>query len=375
MPRTSPMFRADQVGSLLRPPELVAAREFFKAGQLDRAALRAAEDRAIRSVVARQEDLGFEVVVDGEFRRENWWVDFIAALDGVEIRDGDPAQAFVTEDDHGHSAAYVPKDVVTTGRLAARAPIVAPDYAFLAGATRRRAKVTLPSPTRMHFHGGRASVSPAAYPDIEEFFADVVAVYRAEIAALEASGCTYVQIDDPLLSYFISDRLRDAVRLAGDDPDARLARYVRLINDCIAARSPSTAVGVHVCRGNARSMWIAAGGYGRIAEAVLGGLTCDHLLLEYDDARSGGFAPLAHLRPGMRVVLGLITTKRSELERADDLKRRIDEAARFVPLERLAISPQCGFASTVEGNAITEAHQWAKLGLVAEVARDVWGTA
>ncbi|MBL8376692.1 MAG: 5-methyltetrahydropteroyltriglutamate--homocysteine S-methyltransferase [Burkholderiales bacterium] len=372
---TRPFPRADQVGSLLRPPELARARERRKAGTLDAAALRAVEDDAIRAIVRRQEELGFSVVVDGEFRRENWWVDFIAALDGVQIRDGDPAQAFVTTDQHGHGESYVPKDVVTTGTIAARAPVMAPDYAFLARTTKVAAKVTLPSPSRLHFHGGRASVSREAYPDIEAFFADVVAVYRAEIAALEAAGCRYVQIDDPLLTYFISDRLRAAVRAAGEDPDARLARYVRLINDCIAARGAGTAVGVHVCRGNAKSGWIAEGGYERVAEAVLGGLQCDHLLLEYDDARSGDFAPLRHLRKGTRVTLGLVTTKRGDLEDVDLLKRRIDEAARYVTLDDLAISPQCGFASTVEGNLITPEHQWAKLDLVVRVAKDVWGTA
>ncbi len=284
---TRPFPRADQVGSLLRPPHPALARERRKAGALDAATLRAVEDDAIRAIVRRQEELGFSLVVDGEFRRENWWVDFIAALDGVQIRDGDPAQAFVTMDEHGHGESYVPKDVVTTGVLKGRAPVLARDYAFLAGATKVAAKVTLPSPSRLHFHGGRASVSREAYPDIEAFFADVVSLYRAEIAALEAAGCRYVQIDDPLLTYFISDRLREAVRASGEDPNARLARYVRLINDCIAARSDQTTVGVHVCRGNARSAWIAAGGYERVAEAVLDGLQCDHLLLEYDDARSG----------------------------------------------------------------------------------------
>ena len=374
-----PFFRADQVGSLLRPAALIDARERFKVGAVDRTALRIAEDAAIRDIARRQEEIGFEVVVDGEFRRENWWIDFVAALKGVEIRDGDAKQAFVAPgaDDHGHDHGwkYVPKNVVTTGRVHLEAPVNAADFTFLKSATSRTAKITLPSPTRLHFHGGRAAVSRAAYPDIEQFFADLAAVYQREIAALEEAGCRYIQIDDPLMTYFISDRLRAEVREAGDDPDARLARYVALTNACIGKRRPDTAIGIHVCRGNSRSGWIAEGGYERIAEAVLGGLKPDHFLLEYDDERSGDFAPLRHVPKGMKVVLGLVTTKRGQLESADDLKRRIDDASRLVPMENLALSPQCGFASTVEGNIISMEDQWAKLARVVEVARAAWGGA
>ena len=374
-----PFFRADQVGSLLRPAALIDARERFKVGAVDRTALRIAEDAAIRDIARRQEEIGFEVVVDGEFRRENWWIDFVAALKGVEIRDGDAKQAFVAPgaDDHGHDHGwkYVPKNVVTTGRVHLDAPVNAADFTFLKSATSRTAKITLPSPTRLHFHGGRAAVSSQAYPDIEQFFADLAAVYQREIAALEEAGCRYIQIDDPLMTYFISDRLRAEVREAGDDPDARLARYVALTNACIEKRRPDTAIGIHVCRGNSRSGWIAEGGYERIAEAVLGGLKPDHFLLEYDDERSGDFAPLRHVPKGMKVVLGLVTTKRGQLESADDLKRRIDDASRLVPMENLALSPQCGFASTVEGNIISMEDQWAKLARVVEVARAAWGDA
>jgi 5-methyltetrahydropteroyltriglutamate--homocysteine methyltransferase len=257
----------------------------------------------------------------------------------------------------------------------AAAPITAPDFSFLNSVTTRTAKVTLPSPTRLHFHGGRAAVSKQAYPDIEEFFADLAKVYRAEIAALEAAGCRYIQIDDPLMTYFISERMRAEVVAAGDDPDARLRRYVDLTNTCIAGRRADTAIGIHVCRGNSRSGWIAEGGYERIAESVLGGLKVDHFLLEYDDERSGDFEPLRHVPRGVRVVLGLVTTKRGQLESADDLMRRIDSASKLVPLEDLAISPQCGFASTVEGNIITADDQWRKLARVVEVAQRVWGQA
>jgi 5-methyltetrahydropteroyltriglutamate--homocysteine methyltransferase len=395
-----PFYRADQVGSLLRPAELIRARGDFQNRVIGAAALRAVEDDAIRAVVARQEACGFNVVVDGEFRRENWWIDFCRGLGGVEIREGDPGQAFVApptsgaatanagagagvdhqaidrdHEDHGHDHGwkYVPKNVVTTGRVHAKAPITAPDYAYLQSVTSRAAKVTLPSPTRLHFHGARAAVSTQAYPDIEEFFADLAKVYRAEIAALEAAGCRYIQIDDPLMTYFISERMRAEVVASGDDPEARLRRYVALTNECIAGRRADTAIGIHVCRGNSRSGWLAEGGYERIAEAVLGGLKVDHFLLEYDDERSGDFAPLRHVPRGVRVVLGLVTTKRGQLESADDLIRRIDAASRLVPLEDLAISPQCGFASTVEGNIITADDQWRKLERVVEVAQRVWG--
>lgn len=384
-----PFYRADQVGSLLRPASLVAARSQHQSGAIDNAALRQIEDAAITGIVRRQEACGFEVVVDGEFRRENWWIDFVQGLSGVEIQEGSAAQAFVApastalqghgdqqehDHDHGHDHGwkYVPKNVVTTGRVSAAAPITAPDFTFLQSATQRAAKVTLPSPTRLHFHGGRSAVSAAVYPDIEVFFADVVKVYRAEIAALEAAGCRYIQIDDPLMTYFISDRMRAEVVAAGDDPEVRLERYVQLTNDCIAARGPDTAIGIHVCRGNSKSGWIAEGGYGRIAEAVLGGLKVDHFLLEYDDERSGDFAPLRHVPRGVKVVLGLVTTKFGKLEAIEDLVRRIDDASRLVPLEDLAISPQCGFASTVDGNIITEDDQWRKLERVVEVANTVW---
>jgi 5-methyltetrahydropteroyltriglutamate--homocysteine methyltransferase len=377
-----PFFRADQVGSLLRPAALIQARQQFEQGRIDAATLRALEDGAIADVVKRQEACGFAVVVDGEYRRENWWIDFVRGLSGVGIQDGSAAQAFVAPasdcgHDHGHHDdqgwKYVPKNVVTTGKLEVKSPITVPDYVHLQSVTMRTAKITLPSPTRLHFHGGRASVSTAAYPDIEDFFADVVKVYQKEIAALEAAGCRYIQIDDPLMTYFISDRMRAEVIAAGDDPMKRLQRYVDLTNACIAQRRPDTTIGIHVCRGNSRSGWIAEGGYERIAEAVLGGLKVDHFLLEYDDERSGDFAPLAHVPKNVKVVLGLVTTKFGRLEPSADLIRRITDASRYVALDNLAISPQCGFASTVEGNLISEDDQWRKLDKVVEVARTVWG--
>jgi 5-methyltetrahydropteroyltriglutamate--homocysteine methyltransferase len=367
-----PFFRADQVGSLLRPAAVHEARERFARGALDAAALRAVEDAAIREVVAQQERVGLPVVTDGEFRRENWYADFIGGLRGVEIRAAQANPAF--KDDPDHEVTYVPKNVVTVARLERPEPVLVRDFTYLASVATHAAKITIPSPSRLHFHGGRSVVSVAAYPDIEEFFADVVRVYRAEIAALEAAGCRYIQIDDPLFSYFISERMRAEIVANGEQPEERLARYVRLINDCIAERRADTAVGIHVCRGNARSAWIAEGGYERIAEALFGGLHNDHFLLEYDDDRSGDFAPLRFIPEGKRVVLGLVTTKHGRLEDRATLLRRIEEATAYVPLENLAISPQCGFASVVEGNIITDADQWAKLQLIVDVSREVWNT-
>ncbi|HMN71935.1 MAG TPA: 5-methyltetrahydropteroyltriglutamate--homocysteine S-methyltransferase [Rhodoblastus sp.] len=365
-------IRADTVGSLLRPDSIHQARARHQAGKIDDAALRAVEDAAIADVIALQERIGLRVVTDGEFRRENWWIDFVRHLTGVAILDGETT-AF--SHDHGKPSDYVPKTVKTVGKLGVENPVLVDDFRFVASRAREMAKITIPSPTRMHFHGGRKVVSEAAYPDIEEFFADLADVYRREIAALEEAGCRYIQIDDPLLTYFLDPTLREEVRADGDDPDARLGRYVRLINACISARRPGTTIGIHLCRGNARSNWIAEGTYEGLAEACFGGLQVDRFLLEYDDERSGSFAPLRFMPKGKEVVLGLVTTKRARLENKDDLKRRLDEATKYVDGDDLAISPQCGFASVVEGNLITLDDEIAKLGLVVDTAREFWGRA
>jgi 5-methyltetrahydropteroyltriglutamate--homocysteine methyltransferase len=368
--RAKPFFRADHVGSLLRPAEVLAAREAFARREIDAARLRAVEDAAIREVVAGQQRAGLDIVTDGEFRRENWYADFIGRLGGIEIQEAKQNPSF----DHDAESVvhYVPKNVVTVAPLRRPEPILVQDFAFLASVTDRTAKITIPSPSRLHFHGGRGVVSRDVYPDIEAFFADVVRAYRAEIADLEAAGCRYIQIDDPLFSYFISERMRGEIVTNGERPEERLLRYVRLINDCIAERRSGTAVGIHVCRGNARSAWIAEGGYERIAEPLFNGLHNDHFLLEYDDERSGDFAPLRFMPKDKRVVLGLVTSKYGKLEERSNLLRRVEEASQYVALDNLAISPQCGFASVVEGNIITPDDQWAKLRLVVETAREIW---
>jgi 5-methyltetrahydropteroyltriglutamate--homocysteine methyltransferase len=357
--------RAETVGSFLRPDYLLSSRNDFAQGRITATALRAVEDKAIREVVAMQQDVGLDVVTDGEFRRENWWIDFVAKLRGVEISSGSGAVSF--------DRSYIPKMVRTIGKVGADGPIVVPDYRYLVSMTGRPTKVTIPSPTRMHFHGGRQSVSTQAYPDIEEFFDDIAAVYRAEIAQLEMAGCRYIQIDDPLMTYFLSPKLRAEIEADGEKPDDRLARYLELLNQCIASRHKDTIIGIHICRGNARSEWISEGSYEGIAEQCFGTLAADRYLLEFDDQRSGSFAPLRFMPKDKHVVLGLITTKTPQLEDAAVVLRRLEEASRLIEMNRLAISPQCGFASVVEGNRITEADQRAKLELVVEIARTAWG--
>ncbi len=374
-----PFFRADHVGSLLRPKALLEARAKFAIGEIARETLRAAEDAAIREVVRLQEEAGLPVVTDGEFRRAVWWGDFIFRIKGTALGGPDESAAFKAAG--GADPGYAPKIVLTTERLARAEPIMEYDYrtvanaAEAAGAAHALPKVTIPSPSRIHFHGGRDAVDRRAYPDLDAFWADIVAIYRAEIAALEALGCRYIQIDDPVMSYFLQEPMRAKLRQRGEDPDATLALYVRVINEMIAKRRPDTTAAIHICRGNARNAWAAAGGYAPIAEIIFPHLAVDSYLLEYDDERSGDFVPLTLIPRDKKVVLGLVTTKHGTLESPDALKRRLDDAARHFPLANCAVSPQCGFASTVEGNDIEMQSQWAKLRLVVDLAKQVWGRA
>ena len=368
---TQPPFRADHVGSFLRPAALVEARERFRSGTLDAAGLRAAEDEAIRGVVAMQEELGFEGVTDGEFRRTYFHTDFLLQLDGVEEAGGTQVKF------HRHGGAeleYAPPVMRITGPVRHARPIQRADYEFLASAVATGTpKVTIPSPTMLHFRGGREAIDMAAYPDLDAFYHDLSAAYRAEIASLADAGCRYLQLDDTNLAYLCDDQQRENARRRGLDPDALPRLYARIINDAIRDRPADMRVCVHLCRGNFRSSWAAEGGYEPVAEVLLGELEVDGYFLEYDDPRSGDFAPLRHLPANKTVVLGLVTTKLGELERADDVKRRVDEAARYAPLDQLALSPQCGFSSTVHGNDVSFDQQRAKLELVRDVARDVWG--
>jgi 5-methyltetrahydropteroyltriglutamate--homocysteine methyltransferase len=364
-----PLFRADHVGSLLRPPELLAARREWKAGKLDRKALTAVEDAAIHEAIKLQEDAGLPVVTDGEFRRENWWIDFISQLKGIEITSPDAQYGFKAG---GQSSGYLPKNVRTVGKIGRPGDITVGDWKFVQSATKRMAKMTIPSPTRMHFHGGRASIDAKVYPKIDAYWDDIARTYQAEIAGLEAAGCKYVQIDDPVLTYLLDDKQRAQARKIGEDPDALVHSYAKLINGCIAKRKPDTYVAIHLCRGNARSSWLSEGAYDGFAEALFPALEVDAWLLEYDDARSGGFEPLRFMPKDVAVVLGLITTKVGRMEDRSEVKRRIDQAARFVPHERLGLSPQCGFASIEEGNLVTMQDEAGKLRLVVDIAREVW---
>lgn len=363
-------YRADHVGSFLRPKALLDARAAFKAGQIDRAALRAAEDEAIRGVIAMQEDLGFKGVTDGEFRRTFFHTDFLLQLDGVD--EGGGTQVHFHKHG-GEELEYAPPIMLITGKIRHARDIQRADFEFLAANTARQPKVTIPSPTMLHFRGGREAIDAAAYPDLEEFYADLAAAYRAEIASLAAAGCRYLQLDDTNFAYLCDDTQRENARRRGMDPDDLPRLYARIINDAIRDRPADMAVCVHLCRGNYRSSWAAEGGYEPVAEVLFNELAVDGYFLEYDDARSGDFAPLRFLPKGKTVVLGLVTTKLGDLEDPADIKRRIDAAAQFAPLDQLALSPQCGFSSTVHGNDVSFAQQADKLKLVMDVARDVWG--
>ena len=372
MTGNTPFFHADHVGSLLRPQRLHEARAAWHAGRIDAAALAAVEDECIAEAVKMQEVAGLESVTDGEFRRENWWIRFIGAIEGVEITEPVADDAFEQNPDHG--GGYLPKGVKITGKLGGSGNISVRDFDFLRRTTKRTAKMTLPSPTRMVYYGGRDVVDRDAYPTMDDFWSDVATVYQREIAALEAAGCSYIQIDDPVLTYFLDERIRGEMSAAGQDPDEQLAIYGDAINACISTRSPDTYLSLHLCRGNAASLWNAEGSYDRMAKSLFPRMNVDAWFLEYDDARSGGFEPLRHMPADKKVVLGLVTTKTGRMENADELRARVAEAAKIVPLERLGLSPQCGFASDHLGNRITLEDEIAKLRLVVETASEVWGT-
>ena len=367
--RDIPPYRADHVGSFLRPPELLEAREKRRRGEITAEQLRAVEDAAIRDVVRFQEEVGLSDATDGEFRRTYFHIDFLEQLDGVQTRGGLTA--------HFHSAKgdidFAPPVLHVTGKVRHAKPIQLADFQFLKSVAKGTPKVTIPSPTMLHFRGGRGAISREAYPDMEEFFADVAAAYRDEIRALGEAGCTYLQLDDTNLAYLCDPKLRDGARARGDDPDELPRRYARLINAAIEGRPKGMRVCTHLCRGNFRSAWVAEGGYEPVAEVLFNELKVDGYFLEYDDPRSGDFRPLRFVPRDKTVVLGLVTTKVGELESKDAIKRRIDEAAKYAPLEQFCLSPQCGFSSTVHGNEIARESQARKMQLVVEVAREVWG--
>ena len=364
-----PPFRADHVGSFLRPKALLDARAQFASKAIDAAALRRVEDDAIRDVVKFQEDLGLRGITDGEFRRTYFHIDFLTQLAGVTTQGG----IAVSFHSNAGNVDFAPPVMKVTERVRHVKPIQRADFAFLKSVTTRTPKVTIPSPTMLHFRGGRSAISRDAYPDLDAFYDDVATAYRAELRSLAEAGCTYVQLDDTNLAYLCDEKMREGARSRGDDPNDLPRRYAALINAAIADRPEGMTVCVHLCRGNFKSAWAAEGGYEPVAEVLFNALDVDGYFLEYDDARSGDFAPLRFLPKDKIVVLGLVSTKLDSMETKDDLKRRIDAAAKFAPIEQFCVSPQCGFSSTVHGNDIHVETQAAKLRLCVETARDVWG--
>ncbi len=368
---TQPPFRADHVGSLLRPKELREARLQFKRGEIDAAALKRVEDAAIRTVVKMQEDIGLQGITDGEFRRSSWHMDFLYQLGGVRKVDSNITVHFHT--DHG-DVDFTPSGLRVVEKVRLDKCIFGDHFEFLRSVvTRGTPKLTIPSPSMIHYRGGRAAVDSSAYPDMDEFWTDLGAAYADELAELGKRGCTYLQLDDTSLAYLNDPAQRDYVKSIGGDPDAQHRVYIKNINRALSKKPAGMRVCTHLCRGNFRSGWAASGGYDHVADALFNELNVDGFFLEYDDERSGGFEPLRYVPKGKFVVLGLVTTKRPQLERKDDLKRRIEQAARFIPLEQLCLSPQCGFSSTEEGNELTIDDEIAKLRLIVETAREVWG--
>lgn len=369
-----PPFRADHVGSLLRPQELLQARERRQQGEISPAALRQIEDRCIRDIVRMQEDLGLQGITDGEYRRTIWHADFLRRIEGVTVKEGIAATGGVTRRFQSGETEIErsPTRFEITGRLKHSHGIETENFKYLASVTQRTPKLCIPSPTILHMRGGRDAIDKHAYPDIDGFYADLAQVYREEFRALADIGCTYLQLDDPNLAYLCDEKMREGVRRIGEDPKQLPLTYARLINECIKDRPENMTVCMHVCRGNFRSAWAAEGGYDPVAEILFNEFKLDGFFLEYDSPRAGSFAPLRFVPRNKQIVLGLVTTKTGDLEKAEDIKRRIDEASRYVPLEQLALSPQCGFSSTVLGNNITVEAQRAKLSLVVNVANEVW---
>jgi 5-methyltetrahydropteroyltriglutamate--homocysteine methyltransferase len=370
MRQSSAPFHADHVGSLLRPPELHAARDKAQRGEISAAEMRSIEDRCIREVVALQEGVGLKAVTDGEMRRAFWHVDFLTGFDGIVATKSNYAVKF--KDAKGE-VSNTGSMLVVDDKICRRKPVMLDDFNYLKSVATATPKICMPAPTYLHMRGGRKVVSATAYPDIEEFWADIIRAYREEIADLAAAGCTYIQLDDVSISYLCDQSIRAQIDRDGEDVGKLPAKYAAVLNAIVGDRPQSLAVTLHTCRGNFQSMWMAEGGYEAVAETVFSGVKVDGFFLEYDDARSGGFEPLRFVPKGTRIVLGLVSSKQPELESKDELKRRVDEAAKYVRMEDLCLSPQCGFASTHHGNRITPDIQRRKLALIVETATEIWG--
>jgi 5-methyltetrahydropteroyltriglutamate--homocysteine methyltransferase len=371
--RTKPPFRADHVGSLLRPPELLKARDDHTAGEIDDDALRAVEDEAIREAVRMQREVGLPSATDGEFRRNSWHMDFIYQLGGVTQAVGEVLHVQFRSDEGEFD--YAPPAMKVAERVALRDTIFGDAFSFLRDTVdaAQTAKLTIPSPSMVHYRGGNSSIDRDVYPDLDDFWADLSSAYNDEMSRLYDLGCRYLQLDDTSLAYVNDPAQREHILAIGGDPEHLHEQYIENMNRALAGRPDDLAVTTHMCRGNNQSMWAAEGGYDFVAEALFTGLEVNGFFLEFDDERSGTFEPLRFVPKGKQVVLGLVTTKKPELEDKDMLKRRIEEASRYVDIDQLCLSPQCGFSSTVEGNKLTHEDQWAKLRLVVETAQEVWG--
>ena len=369
-PRTTPPFRADHVGSLLRPQFLLDARDQRKRNEISADDLRKVEDQAIREVVKLQEDIGLQVTTDGEFRRTYWHLDFLEQFSNVKVIPPSIKAKFHT---HEGDIEFAPPGIRVEGKLARPHPIFVEHFKFLKSVTKVTPKITIPAPSNMHFRGGRKAIDEKAYPDLGEFYADLGRVYSEEVKDLAYAGCRYLQIDEVNFAYLCDPKLREQVQNIGSDPNSLPQTYAKLINDSLAGKPDDMAVAMHLCRGNFKSAWVAEGGYEPVADVLFNQVNVTGYFLEYDDERSGDFAPLRFVPAGKTVILGLVTTKLSKLETKDSLKRRIEAAAKYCPLDRLALSPQCGFSSTIEGNDITVGEEIEKLKLVVEVAKEVWG--
>ena len=370
MSKLNPPFRADHVGSLLRPPEVLAARKQCAEGKLSRAELRAIEDKHIAHAVKMQESVGLKAITDGEYRRAFFHLDFLEQLEGVTV-----SGAIAANSDAQEKVHFTPPKLSVTGKLRHVRNIQVDDFNYLKSQVSQTPKVSIPSPTMVHFRGGRAAIDIHAYPDMDEFFEDLAQCYRDEIAALYAAGCRYIQMDDTNMAYLCDPMMRQGAIDRGDDPNTLPRTYAALINAVIDNRPADLTIGVHLCRGNFRSQWFAAGGYEPVAEVLFNELNVDAYFLEYDDERSGDFAPLRFVPNNKTVVLGIITSKFPQLENAEFLRRRIDEAAKYMPLQNICVSPQCGFSSTEHGNDVSMDDQWRKLELVVNTAQAIWGDA
>lgn len=361
-----PPFRADHVGSLLRSPAVKEARAKRDNGEIDAAQLRAIEDEEIIKLIAKQEEIGLQSITDGEYRRAWWHYDFIGGLDGVQLVKVEQGIQFAGV----QTKAEAPRIV---GKIGWSDHPMLDHFRFLKAHATKTPKMTIPSPSMLHYRGGRKMINAGLYPDMNEFYADLGTAYHKAVGAFAAAGCRYLQLDDVSFAYLCDPEQRNMLRERGDDPDKQPEIYAGMINQAVAGRPDDMVISMHLCRGNFRSTFVASGGYEPVAELLFNGIDVDAYFMEWDTERAGGFEPLRLLPKGRKVVLGLVTSKSGALEKKDDIMRRIHEAARYIPIDQLALSAQCGFASTEEGNVLAIDEQWAKLGMIVEIAREVWG--